>query len=112
MTPILNSTEGLAIATGEVTQNIPALILTQKVNDDGAAKFAVLQIEADNTTEDEQLAFVRGYRKGVESFSISGSGTFIGQAAVFQNGVATPFSMLTNDTLNINSQTIVRTDQW
>jgi len=110
MTPILNSTQGLIIATGEVTQNLPALTLTQKVNDGGEAKFAILKIEGDNTTEDEQLALIRGYFKGVESFSISASGTFIGQAALFMNSVATPFSVLTNDTLNINSQTIIRAD--
>lgn len=110
MTPILNSTEGLTIDTGEVLTNLPALFLKQTVNDGGEAKFAVLQIEAENTTEDEQLAFIRGYFKGVEVFSISNSGTFKGQAAVFLDSVATPFSVLTNDTLNINSQTIVRAD--
>lgn len=110
MIPILNSTEGLTIATGEVTQNFPALTLTQKVNDDGTAKFAVLQIDGENTTGDENFALIRGYLSGVESFQISGSGTFIGQAAVFANSVATPFSVLTNDSLNINSQNIVRSD--
>ena len=56
------------------------------------------------------MALIRGYFKGVEVFSISGSGTFIGQAGVFANSVSTPFSTLTNDTLNINSQPIVRAD--
>lgn len=110
MTPILNSDEGLTIDTGEVTTNLPALLLKQKVNDGGEAKFAVLQIEADNTTEDEQLDFIRGYKGGVEAFQITGSGTFIGQSAIFSVSVATPFSTLTNDTLNINSKTIVRAD--
>lgn len=103
MTPTLNSPEGLTIDTGEVSTNIPALTLQQTVNDEGDAKFAVLQLEGSTITDNEQFAFIRAYHKGVEVFSVSPGGV-IGASANFQQSVTAGFSTLSTDTLNLASQ--------
>jgi hypothetical protein len=109
MTPLLNSIEGLTIATGEVTQNIPALTLEQKVNDGGESAFSALEIKLANTTEEENAAFVRGFFNGGEVFSIKG-GTFSGREASMSDSVKAGFSSLSADTLNLAAQCFLTPD--
>lgn len=109
MIPILNSTEGLTIVTGEVTQNNPALTLDQKVNDNGSDEFVLLSLKLRNTTEDENTAFVRGVFNDVESFSIKG-GTFKGQQVIVDDSVSAGFSILSTDTLNLAAKCFLTPD--
>lgn len=106
MTPKLNSTEGLTIATGEVTQNSPALSLEQKVNDQGDSSFSVLEIKLENTTENENAASIRGFKNGIEDFSIS-SGAFIGRSVWVSGDVTAGFSILSTNTLNLAGQCLI-----
>lgn len=100
MTPILQSTEGLTIDTGEVTVNHPALTLKQKVNDHGESEFSLLRLETEITTEDENNALIRGFSGGVQVFAVQG-GTVIGQSAVFTGSVSAGSSSIQPTGLNL-----------
>jgi hypothetical protein len=111
-TPNLSSVSGLSINTGEVQENTPVLSLIQKVNDAGDAQFNILELRVENTTEDEQIFFLRGYLNGQEQFSIRPGGAFIGGSVFVISSITAGASTLDTTTLNLAGNVFLTTDGY